>query len=158
MKKILLLVPVFFIALVLKAQTQQTQSTDQSQPAKDITKVVEFKELDHDFGKIPFGKPADFDLEMKNISSDSVKIENVQVGCGCTTPKWSAGPYAPGETFKVGIGFNGATDGEFHKVVTIFFNGGLQQVIKFHGQTFKTPDNAAPANSSIEKLKPNPNQ
>jgi hypothetical protein len=158
MKKILLLVPVFFITLVLKAQTQQTQSTDQSQPAKDITKVVEFKELDHDFGKIPFGKPAAFDLEMKNVSSDSVKIENVQVGCGCTTPKWSAGPYAPGETFKVGIGFNGATDGEFHKVVTIFFNGGLQQVIKFHGQTFKTPDNAAPANSSIEKLKPNPNQ
>jgi hypothetical protein len=156
MKKLLLLVPTFFAALALNAQTQtQTPSTDQP---KDITKVIEFKELDHDFGKIPFGKPADFDLEMKNISSDSVKIENVQVGCGCTTPKWSAGPYAPGETFKVGIGFNGATDGEFHKVVTIFFNGGLQQVIKFHGQTFKTPDNAAPANSSIEKLKPNPNQ
>jgi hypothetical protein len=155
MKKILLLVPAFLVALILNAQTQ---STDSSQPAKDITKIVEFKELDHDFGKIPFGKPASFDLEMKNISSDSVKIENVQVGCGCTTPKWSAGPYAPGETFKVGIGFNGATDGEFHKVVTIFFNGGLQQVIKFHGQTFKTPDNAAPANSSIEKLKPNPNQ
>ena len=148
--------PAFFAALVLNAQTQTpTQSTDQQ---KDISKVIEFKELDHDFGKIPFGKPADFELEMKNISSDSVKIENVQVGCGCTTPKWSAGPYAPGETFKVGIGFNGATDGEFHKVVTIFFNGGLQQVIKFHGQTFKTPDNAAPGNYSIEKLKTNPNQ
>jgi len=156
MKKLLLLVPAFFAALVLNAQTQTpTQSTDQQ---KDISKVIEFKELDHDFGKIPFGKPADFELEMKNISIDSVKIENVQVGCGCTTPKWSAGPYAPGETFKVGIGFNGATDGEFHKVVTLFFNGGLQQVIKFHGQTFKTPENAAPGNSSIEKLKPNPNQ
>src|SRR5690242_17618547 len=103
MKKLLLLVSAFCVALVLNAQTQtpaqsQTQSTDQ----KDITKVVEFKELDHDFGKIPYGKPAEFELEMKNISSDSVKIENVQVGCGCTTPKWSAGPYAPGETFKVG--------------------------------------------------------
>jgi dGTP triphosphohydrolase len=154
MKKLLLLVPTFFAAVALNAQTQ-TQSTDEQ---KDITKVIEFKELDHDFGKIPFGKPAEFELDMKNISSDTVKIENVQVGCGCTTPKWSAGPYAPGEDFKVGIGFNGATDGEFHKVVTIFFNGGLQQVIKFHGQTFKTPDNAAPANASIEKLKPNPNQ
>jgi len=145
-------VPAFFAALVLNAQTQTpTQSTDQQ---KDISKVIEFKELDHDFGKIPFGKPADFELEMKNISSDSVKIENVQVGCGCTTPKWSAGPYAPGETFKVGIGFNGATDGEFHKVVTLFFNGGLSQVIKFHGQTFKAPDNAAPGNATIEKMKP----
>jgi hypothetical protein len=91
---------------------------------------------------------------MKNISKDSVKIENVQVGCGCTTPKWTPGPYAPGEAFKVGIGFNGATDGEFHKVVTLFFNGGLSQVIKFHGQTYKTPDNAAPGNATIEKMKP----
>jgi len=72
MKKLLLLVPAFFAALVLNAQTQTpTQSTDQQ---KDISKVIEFKELDHDFGKIPFGKPADFELEMKNISSDSVKI------------------------------------------------------------------------------------
>src|ERR671939_246698 len=109
MKKLLLLVPALFTVALLRAQTPATQQQQQN----DITKVVEFKELDHDFGKIPYGKPAEFELEMKNISSDSLKIENVQVGCGCTTPKWSAGPYAPGETFKVGIGFNGATDGEF---------------------------------------------
>jgi len=152
MKKLLLLVPALFAVVLLKAQTQTPAPQQQQQ--NDITKIVEFKELDHDFGKIPFGKPAEFQLEMKNISKDSVKIENVQVGCGCTTPKWSAGPYAPGEPFKVGIGFNGATDGEFHKVVTIFFNGGISQVIKFHGQTYKTPDNAAPGNATIEKMKP----
>jgi len=151
MKKLLLLVPALFAVALLKAQTPVAQ---QQQQQNDITKIVEFKELDHDFGKIPFGKPAEFELEMKNLSKDSVKIENVQVGCGCTTPKWSPGPYAPGETFRVGIGFNGATDGEFHKVVTLFFNGGLSQVIKFHGQTFKAPDNAAPGNATIEKMKP----
>ena len=123
MKKLLLFVPALFAVVLLKAQTPATQQQQQQQ--NDITKVVEFKELDHDFGKIPFGKPAEFELEVKNISKDSVKIENVQVGCGCTTPKWSSGPYAPGETFKIGIGFNGATDGEFHKVVTVFLNGGL---------------------------------
>ena len=151
MKRLLLLVPALFVVVLLKAQTPAPQ---QQQEPNDITKIVDFKELDHDFGKIPFGKPAEFELEMKNISKDSVKIENVQVGCGCTTPKWSPGPYAPGQTFKVGIGFNGATDGEFHKVVTVFFNGGVSQVIKFHGQTYKTPDNAAPANATIEKMKP----
>ena len=153
MKKIFLIVPALFIIMAVKAQT----TTAQTQQA-DITKFVEFKELDHDFGKIPFGKPAEFDLELKNISKDSLRIENVQVGCGCTTPKWSAGPYAAGETFKIGIGFNGATDGEFHKVVTVFFTGGLSQVIKFHGQTYKTPDNAAPGNSAIQKMKPGTNK
>jgi hypothetical protein len=151
MKRLLLLVPALFAGFLLKAQTSAPQ---QQQQQNDITKIVDFKELDHDFGKIPFGKSAEFELEMKNISKDSVKIENVQVGCGCTTPNWSPGPYPPGQTFKVGIGFNGATDGEFHKVVTLFFNGGLSQVIKFHGQTYKTPDNAAPANATIEKMKP----
>ena len=151
MKKLLLIVPALFAVALLKAQTPATQ---QQQPQPDITKVIEFKELDHDFGKIPFGKPAEFELELKNISKDSIKIENVQVGCGCTTPKWSPGPYASGETFKIGIGLNGATDGEFHKVVTVFFYGGFSQVIKFHGQTYKTPDNAAPGNSTIEKMKP----
>jgi Protein of unknown function (DUF1573) len=150
MKKVLFLIPVFFAATLLKAQT-----TDQQPQQPDITKVVEFKETDHDFGKIPFGKPAEFELEMKNISGDTLRIENVQVGCGCTTPKWQAGPYKAGETFKVGIGFNGSTDGAFQKVVTIFFNNGLSQVIKFHGQTYKTPDNAAPGNAALEKMKPN---
>lgn len=151
MKKALLMIPALFAVMLLHAQsTEQEQKT-----APDITKVVEFKELDHDFGKIPFGKPAEFQLEMKNISDDTVRIENVQVGCGCTTPKWQPGPYKAGETFKIGIGFNGNTDGAFQKVVTVFFSNGMSQVIKFHGQTYKTPDNAAPTNGVLEKIKPN---
>lgn len=149
MKKLLFLLPAFFLGMTLSSQAQSTNK-------KDVGEVIEFKELDHDFGKIPYGKAAEYELEMKNISSEPIKIENVQVGCGCTTPKWSTGPYAPGETFKVGIGFNGATDGKFQKAVTIFFNDGLSQVVKFHGETFKTPDDAAPANSSLKKLKAEP--
>ncbi len=149
MKKLLFLLPAFFLGMALTANAQTSAS-------KDVSDVVEFKDLDHDFGKIPYGKAAEYELEMKNISSAPVKIENVQVGCGCTTPKWAPGPYAPGESFKVGIGFNGATDGKFQKVVTIFFNDGLSQVVKFHGETYKTPDDAAPANSSLKKLKSEP--
>ena len=155
MKKILFLASALFLTGLLKAQTTNAQ-TPPAAPS-DVTKFVQFKELDHDFGKIPFGKPAEFDLEMKNISKDTLRIENVQVGCGCTTPKWSPGPYQAGEAFKVGIGFNGATEGAFNKVVTIFFNGGVSQVIKFHGETYKAPDNPAPGNSAIEKLKPGSN-
>ncbi len=149
MKKILLLLPAFFAVVVLRAQSPAAPKQEQN----DIAKSLEFKELDHNFGKIPYGKPAEFELEMKNISSDTLRIENVQVGCGCTTPKWSPGPYQAGETFKIGIGFNGSTDGEFHKVVTVFFNGGLSQVVKFHGETYKIPNKAAPGNASVEKLK-----
>jgi hypothetical protein len=124
-----------------------------AQPVEDISKVIQFKETDHDFGKIPYGKPAEFNLEMKNISADSVTIEDVKVGCGCTTPKWKPGPYAPGQDFDITIGFNGYTEGNFSKVVTLYFNGGLSRVIKFHGETYKAPDNAAPANGAVSQLK-----
>lgn len=143
-----LLAALFFIAAAstgLKAQTTDS--------ASDISKVVAFNETDHDFGKIPFGKPAEFQLHMKNLSTDSVTIEDVKVGCGCTTPKWAPGPYAPKQDFDITIGFNGGTDGTFNKVVTVYFKGGLSQVIHFHGETYKAPDNAAPANASVNKLK-----
>ena len=146
MKKFALFFTLFIAVASLHVQAQ-TDTT------ADISKVIQFKELDHDFGKIPYGKPAEFTLDMKNISHDSVTIEDVKVGCGCTTPKWQPGPYAAGQAFNITIGFNGYTEGQFNKVVTLYFKGGLSQLIKFHGETYKTPDNPAPGNQAVQQLK-----
>ncbi len=135
MKKITFLLGALLVAGLVNAQTPTGQGSATNQSA-DAAKVVEFSELDHDFGKIPQGKPVEYDITLKNISTSPVKIENVQVGCGCTTPKWKPGPYAAGETFKVTLGFNAAASGAFTKTATIFFNNGLSKVVKFHGETF----------------------
>ncbi len=150
MKKILMLLPVLFAVVLVHAQDANANQ----QPAPDVAKYVEFKEVDHDFGKIPQGKPAEFDLLMKNISSDSLRIDNVSVVCGCTTPKYEHGPYGPGETFKVTVGYNAAALGTFGKMITIHFNGGMDKVIRFHGETFTVPSNAAPGNAAVQQLKP----
>jgi hypothetical protein len=91
---------------------------------------------------------------MKNISNDSVTITSVPPSCGCTTPKWQPGPYAPGETFKITVGFNGNANGVFSKMITVYFKNGMSKVIRFHGETFKAPDNPAPANASVQQIKP----
>jgi uncharacterized protein DUF1573 len=149
MKKLVVLMISVVTAVTLHAQAPQADTVT------DITKVVQFNELDHDFGKIPYGKPAKFDLNMKNISNDSITIEDVKVGCGCTTPEFpdNKGPFAPSQNFKVVIGFNGYTEGPFNKVVTVYFKGGLSQLIKFHGEGYKTPDNPAPNNAGVQQLK-----
>jgi hypothetical protein len=159
MKKMSLIAVVVCFAVASHAQTAMTATSataaapaPQSQPS-DISKVLWFQETDHDFGKIPYGKPVEFDLAMKNLSNDSIRLKNVQAGCGCTTPKWKPGPYAAGETFKITIGFNGYTEGIFNKIVTIYLDNGMTQVIKFHGETFKAPDNPAPANTQVQQLK-----
>ena len=74
MKKISFLLCSLLIGGMLHAQTTATVAPQA--PVGDITKVLEIKETNHDFGKIPYGKPAEYDVLIKNISSDSIKIEN----------------------------------------------------------------------------------
>ena len=157
MKKITLVLTSLFVAAIVNAQTPATSAataSTQITPKADISKVLEFKEENHDFGKIPYGKPVEFDVAIKNISSEPVKVENVKVACGCTTPKFEQGKsYAPGETFKVTLGFSGYAEGPFEKSVDIFFNNGLTKQIKFHGTGYKVAETPAPANTGVQKLK-----
>jgi hypothetical protein len=147
MKQIACCIAVLMAFGSLHAQSTSTQVT----PDGDISKVVSFGETDHDLGKIPYGKAVEFDVQIKNVSKDSVKIENVQAGCGCTTPKWQAGPYAPGQKFKITVGFNGYSEGHFVKTVTVFFAGGLSKQLTFHGDTFK--EQATPAQTPTTKTR-----
>jgi hypothetical protein len=156
MKRITLLFTSLFIATIINAQAPVTTAqapTNIVTPAADVSKALSFKEENHDFGKIPYGKPVEFEVEIKNISSDSVKIENVKVACGCTTPKYQAGPYAPGEAFKVTLGFSGYADGPFDKYVDILFNNGMTKQIRFHGVGYKVAETTPSANTGIQKLK-----
>ncbi|MFY7652052.1 MAG: DUF1573 domain-containing protein [Chitinophagaceae bacterium] len=122
---------------------------------KDIEKLVEFKNANYDFGKIPYGKAVKYDLEIKNISKDVITLENVQVGCGCTTPEYEKGQkIAPGETAKVVLGFNGSSMGAFTKYVTLFFNDNMSKQVSFKGEAYQVPDNGVPGNNLVKKLKP----
>ena len=154
MKKLFVAVCALGLVSFAHAQTAPATTNNAATQQQDFSKVVEISDVDHDLGKIPFGKPVEYEVTLKNVSSDSVKLLNVQAGCGCTTPKWEPGPYAPGQTFKIKVGFNGMTKGQFSKYVTVFLTNGLSKQIKFHGETFDTPDNAAPANGAVGQLKP----
>ena len=165
MKKFTIAAFALLAGLAVNAQTAKTPaSTPAPAPAaatpaqpvqpKDVTKYVEIKNADYNFGKIPFGKAAEYEVEVKNISQETVTIERVQAGCGCTTPKYEANKkLAPGESAKITLGFNGSTDGAFTKFVTIFFNDGMSKAVSFKGETYKTPDTAAPANEGVQKMK-----
>ena len=154
MKKVFVAVCALGLVSLAHAQTAPATTNNAAVQQQDFSKVIEVTDVDHDLGKIPFGKPVEYEVALKNVSSDSVKVLNVQAGCGCTTPKWEAGPYAPGETFKIKLGFNGMTKGNFTKYVTVFLTNGTSKQLKFHGETFEAPDNAAPANGAVGQLKP----
>ena len=86
MKKILLFGLLLTASLQLFAQTTPAPT----QVQKDITKVLKFTNDNYDMGNIPYGKPTEFNVTIENISAAPITLNNVQVSCGCTTPKFQA--------------------------------------------------------------------
>lgn len=136
----------------------QTIAPVQPAPLADVSKAFEFKNDAYDFGKIPAGKPSKYDLFIKNVSKETQELTLVQPGCGCTTPEYEQNKkFAPGETVKVTLGFNGGAPGNgqpFSKSVTVSLKGFQPKVVSFKGETYAVPTESAPANGAIDKLKP----
>jgi len=125
----------------------KTEATATTKPA-----VITFKELAHDFGKIPQGKPVYYNFEIANGGQEPAKLENVSASCGCTTPEWNREAIAPGATSIIKVGYNAVAEGPFKKFITINYAGGFKQ-IEISGEVWKAPEGAAPANASVQFLK-----
>ncbi len=130
MKKTLLIIIMLFAFVPIFAQTVPTTT----QVQKDINKVLKFTNDNYNMGNIPYGKPTEFVVTIENISADPVTLNNVQVSCGCTTPKFQANALiAPGQKTTVTLGFNGSSMGNFSKTATIFLSDNLVKTVSFSG-------------------------
>ena len=138
MKKIICILTLFVSAISLNAQSD-------SLPKKDPTKYIQLTNEDYDMGKIPFGKPLEYNVYIKNISLDTLIIEDVRPVCGCTTPKFkTADKIFPGQSTFITLGFNGSTNGAFSKFADIIFKGGLTVQVKFKGVAVTDSPNQVP--------------
>lgn len=117
------------------------------------SKTLQLKETEHDFTKIPQGKPVYYDFEIVNTGKEPLKLDDVHASCGCTTPEWSTEPIAPGSTAKIKVGYNAASEGYFEKFITITYNKNETEQLKIKGTVWKAPQGSAPANASVEFLK-----
>lgn len=127
MKRIIVLCSMFLLVQQLAAQTQVTVATE-------IDQLLSFTNADYDMGKIPSGKPLEYNVVIKNISKDTVVLKEVTAGCGCTTPKYRANEkIAPGKTTFITLGFNGGANGPFSKTALISFTNGLSKSVQFKG-------------------------
>lgn len=123
----------------------------QSVPVNDVDKIVSITNADYDMGRIPAGKPLEYNLFIKNISKDTLQLQEVKVGCGCTSPKYKAGEKIfPGNSTFITLGFNGGASGEFVKTADIIFSGGLSKTVRFHG-TAITDSTQTPKPAGLNK-------
>lgn len=152
MKKTAIILAFVSISFTGAAQVVGTSAV----PPKPMVKtedVLGLKESEYDFGKIPQGKPVTHVFAIENTGKDSLKIENVQASCGCTTPEWDRNKiYAPGEKGKITVGYNAASEGPFTKSITISYNGSQNRQVFIKGEVWKTPASSAPENKDLKAL------
>lgn len=124
-----------------------------AQPATETQDVLKLKETEHDFGKIPQGKPVYYTFEIVNTGATPLKLDDVHASCGCTTPEWSREPIAPGATAQIRVGYNAAAENDFKKSISITYNSNQTKQLTISGTVWKAPEGAAPANASVQFLK-----
>ncbi|MBP7345960.1 DUF1573 domain-containing protein [Sediminibacterium sp.] len=103
--------------------------------AQDKGERVSIKNEKYDMGKVVFGKPVEYWVEVTNTSKEPLKLEGVRAGCGCTTPDFTPNQvFKPGETVKIKIQFNGSVLGKFTRFTDIMISGGLVKQTSFTGE------------------------
>ena len=117
MKKYLFLVVV--LGFAFHAFAQESQTTE-----KKDGPVLTWDKKTHDFGDITQGDKVETTYFFTNTGNEPLLITNVQVSCGCTTPKgWPRDPVPPGGKGELSISFNSTGKmGKQNKPLTIISN------------------------------------
>ena len=86
--------------------------------------VLTWDKSTHDFGNMEQGDVLEHTFKFTNTGNEPLVITNVQVSCGCTTPKgWPRDPVMPGGSGELTVAFNSTGKmGAQTKPVTIVSN------------------------------------
>jgi|SRR5690606_26785104 len=116
MKKYLFLLMVLAFSAPIFAQNATAEKADGA--------VITFEKKSHDFGEITQGDKVEETFRFTNTGNEPLIITNVEVTCGCTTPKgWPRDPIPPGGKGELTVGFNSTGKmGRQNKVVTVVSN------------------------------------
>ncbi|MCO4820220.1 MAG: DUF1573 domain-containing protein [Bacteroidetes bacterium] len=135
-----LLMAIGFVAFT-QAQDTETVEADGSTGAK-----IEFEKVEHNFGKITEGTQATVTFSFTNTGNEPLVLNSVRASCGCTTPKWTREPVAPGATGEITAIYNSkGRPGNFTKTITVKYNGeNGTQFLTIRGTVESAPVDAAP--------------
>ena len=119
-------------AFILLTAIAAAFSVSAQTPSQAGGPTISWEQSTHDFGDIYQGDKVEHTFYFTNTGTSPLIITNVEVTCGCTTPKgWPRDPLAPGEKGEILISFNSAGKfGKQNKVVTVISNAANPEVIQ----------------------------
>ncbi len=112
-------------------------------PKPILGPVLTWEQSTYDFDEIFQGDQVEHTFRFTNTGSKDLVITNVEVTCGCTTPKgWPRNPIAPGDGGELTVSFNSTGKiGKQNKVVTITSNStGASNQVMFTAMVLEKKD------------------
>lgn len=91
--------------------------------------MVQFSEIEHNFGKIKQNVPVTHVFTLKNVGTRDIELINVSASCGCTTPNWRGGKFKPGESTQISATYDARSESIFHKIITVVTSEGTHTLI-----------------------------
>lgn len=88
-------------ASVVNIPNSASGNSDQSQ-----LPVMEFEQVEHDFGKVIQGENVSFAFRFKNAGNSDLVIAKVSASCGCTAGDYPRTPVKPGEEGVIEVSFD----------------------------------------------------
>ena len=118
MKKFILTLAVALFGFAAQAQEQPTEGAK-----------IQFAEKVINYGKIEKGANGTRVFKFKNEGTEPLVLNSVRASCGCTTPKWTREPIAPGAEGNITVKHDTNRMGNFHKTVTVNSNATNKTVV-----------------------------
>lgn len=110
--------------------TTTTKTTEVKQVEGETPGKIVFAEDFHDFGKLEAGEIVSYTFKFKNEGKSTLIVKQVRPSCGCTEPKFTKTPIAPGGTGEVELGFDSdGFRGLQNKSARVITNGNPSDVV-----------------------------
>lgn len=84
--------------------------------------VIEWKQTEIDFGKVPFNEPIEVEFTFKNPGMIPLVISEVKPSCGCTVANYPKQPIGSGGEGAIKVTFDAKTPGYFSKTISVYSN------------------------------------
>jgi hypothetical protein len=86
--------------------------------------IITWETISYDFGEIKQGERVERTFKFSNTGTAPLVITNVEVTCGCTTPRgWPRDPIMPGGKGELTVAFNSVGKyGRQNKVIKVISN------------------------------------
>lgn len=123
-----------FIILLFVLILIDSSSYGQDTAVSQTGPVITWENTAYDFGDLKQGDRVENTFRFTNTGTTPLIITNVEVTCGCTTPKgWPKDPILPGGKGELTVAFNSVGKyGRQNKVVKVISNSvGKQNQIMF---------------------------